>query len=156
MNSITNLSQLSKLVKSIRSRGKTIVLVGGCFDILHLGHVVFLEKAKTLGEVLIVLLESDERIKKIKGQGRPFYTQKERAKVLSAVKYVDFIVLLPTLKADEEYDGLVTRIKPDFIAATRGDQEIGHKQRVAKLVRAKIKFVTGKIGNYSTSRILQK
>ena len=63
-----------------------IVLVGGCFDILHLGHVVFLEKAKKEGDVLVVLLESDEKVRFLKGKGRPVHTQSERAEILSALK----------------------------------------------------------------------
>lgn len=133
---------------------KYLVLVGGCFDVLHPGHIVFLQKAKKAGSHLLVLLESDQKIRQLKGAGRPVHTQKERAKNLSAIKAVDFIVCLPWLKSDSEYDELISKIKPDIIAATKGDTGIEHKKRIAKKVGAKLVYVTKKIGQYSTSKIL--
>lgn len=134
------------------SVSKKVVLVGGCFDVLHLGHIVFLQKAKNEGDVLVVLLESDEKVKQLKGKGRPVHTQKERASVLSALDAVDFVILLPFME-NSDYDTLISQIKPDVIAVTAGYESKYHKQ-AAKLVGAKLKFVTKKVGNYSTSRIL--
>ncbi len=134
-------------------KGKKIVLVGGCFDILHPGHVIFLEKAKQAGDILIVLLESDEKVRKLKGINRPVHIQKERAKILSALRSVDYVVMLPFMKKSLDYDQLIAQIKPDVIAATFGDINIHHK-RIAKKVGAKLKFVTKIIGNHSSSRIL--
>lgn len=137
-------------------RMKKVVLVGGCFDVLHPGHVVFLEKAKKAGDKLVVLLESDEKIKKLKGINRPVHNQKERAAVLRSIKYVDSVVMLPYLKTDEDYDRIIKEINPDIIAATIGDGANDHKIRVAKLVGAKLKYVTKIVGNHSTSKILGK
>lgn len=134
---------------------KSLVLVGGCFDVLHPGHVVFLKKAKKAGDYLLVLLESDQKIRQLKGEGRPVHTQKERAKNLSALGFVDFIICLPWLKTDLEYDELILKIKPDIIAATYGDGNIEHKKRVALKIGAKLVFVTKIIGEYSTSKILK-
>ncbi len=133
---------------------RKIVLAGGCFDVLHPGHIVFLQKAKKLGDVLVVLLESDEKIKQLKGQNRPFFTQKERAEVLRSVKFVDQVVLLPYLKDDAGYEKVIQKIKPDVIAATHGALDNYHKVKVAKIVGAKLKYVTKIIGNYSTTNIL--
>lgn len=130
-----------------------VVLTGGCFDVLHPGHVIFLQKAKEAGDILVVLLESDEKIKKLKGVNRPVHTQKERAKILSALKVVDYIVLLPSLETAEEYDELIVKLKPDIIAVTKGIDDHHHK-RASKLVGARLKYVTGIIGDYSTSKIL--
>lgn len=130
------------------------MLVGGCFDVLHPGHVVFLKEAKKAGNRLIVMLESDEKIKKIKGVNRPVHNQKERALVLKALKFVDTVILLPYMQTEEEYDALIQKINPDIIAATLGDPENYHKVRSAKLTGARLKFVTKLIGNHSTSRIL--
>lgn len=135
---------------------KSLVLVGGCFDVLHPGHVIFLEKARKAGDCLLVLLESDQKIRQLKGEGRPVHTQKERAKNLSALESVDFIISLPFLKTDLEYDKLVQKIKPDIIAATYGDTGIEHKKRVAKKVGAKLVYVTKIVGQHSTSKILGK
>ncbi|MBI4039104.1 adenylyltransferase/cytidyltransferase family protein [Candidatus Daviesbacteria bacterium] len=133
---------------------KKIVLVGGCFDILHPGHIIFLEKAKKVGDYLVVLLESDEKIRRLKGDRRPVFKQSQRAKILQALKAVDLVVNLPKMDSDQDYDRLITKLKPDIIAVTKDYTNIDNHQRIAKLVGAKLKFVTKKIGNYSTSQIL--
>lgn len=133
---------------------KAIVLAGGCFDVLHPGHVIFLEKAKRAGDRLIVLLESDEKIKKIKGVNRPVHNQQERALVLKALKFVDEVILLPYMATKKEYDDLIQKIKPDIIAVTFEDPQIHHKIRSAKLVGAKLKYVTRLTGNHSTTKVL--
>ena len=138
----------------MRSAGKSIVLVGGCFDVLHPGHIIFLQKAKAAGNILVVLLESDRKVKKIKGVGRPVHSQKERALMLKALKFVDKVILLPFMESEREYDGWVKKIKPDIIAATFGYDENHHKKRTAKLIGAKLKYVTKMISSHSTSRIL--
>lgn len=139
---------------SIKKKGKVVVLAGGCFDILHPGHVIFLEKAKKVGNILVVLLESDQKVKELKGVNRPVHTQQERAQVLSALRAVDRVVMLPYMKFEAEYDELIAKIKPDVIAATSKDTNNPYYQRSAKLVGAKIKVVTKIIGNYSTTRLL--
>lgn len=153
MGTIISVNSVAKLAHHLHSEGKTIVLVGGCFDILHLGHIIFLEKAKRVGDILVVLLESDQKVRELKGNSRPIYVQKDRAKILSALKVVDYVVKLPFLKTDQEYERLVAKIKPDIIAVTAGSVSY-HHLRVAKLVGAKLKPVTKMIDNYSTSRIL--
>lgn len=136
------------------NKKRKIVLVGGCFDVLHPGHVIFLEKAKKAGDRLVVMLESDKKVKILKGANRPVHTQKSRAKVLSALKSVDQVVRLPFMENEAQYDRLIAKIKPDIIATTKGHASVSHHQRSAKLVGAKLKFVTNIIGGYSTSRIL--
>ena len=133
---------------------KKIVLVGGCFDVLHPGHIRFLEKAKKAGEYLIVLLESDKKIKELKGQDRPIHTQNERKLILKGLKSVDRVILLPYLKNDADYEVVIQQIKPDIIAATLGASDNYHKKRIAKATGAKLKYVTKMIGSYSTSNIL--
>lgn len=133
---------------------KKIVLAGGCFDVLHPGHVVFLKKAKAAGDFLIVLLESDEKIRQLKGKNRPFFNQKERAVVLKGLKFVDQIIMLPFLKSDRDYEKFIKKLKPDIIAATAGVSDNHYKEKMAKLIGAKLKYVTKIIGDYSTSRIL--
>ena len=147
----------------LKNQGKKIVLVGGCFDVLHPGHVIFLEKAKKCGDKLIVLLESDEKVKKLKGlpagrQGvkRPVHNQDERAQVLLALKSVDEVIKLPFIEAEEDYDEIIRKIKPDIIAAAKGYKNSHHHKRSAKKIGAKIKYVTKIIGNHSTSRILDE
>jgi len=120
---------------------KSIVLVGGCFDILHIGHVKFLKKSKSVGDSLIVLLESDANIKKLKGNSRPFHNQKERKEVLESLKFVDKVILLPDIVTHETYDRIIKRLKPNIIAITEGDPIRDKKLVQAKSVGAKLKIV---------------
>lgn len=155
MGKIILLKHLPKVIANLKQLGKKIVLAGGCFDVLHPGHVIFLDKAKQAGDYLVVCLESDEKIKELKGINRPVHTQMERAQVLSALQSVDYVVLLPFMKTDADYDVLVGQIKPDIIAVTYGEEH-EHQKRAAALTGAKLKFVTKLIGNHSTSRILDR
>ena len=141
-------------LKKGRSR-KSVVLVGGCFDVLHLGHITFLEKAKKLGDKLIILLESDENIKKNKGINRPINNQENRAKILMSLKIVDKVIKLPEMKTDEEYLAVIKKIKPKVIAITSGDKRILQKKDQAKMVGARLVKVTRQIPYQSTSRIIE-
>lgn len=132
-----------------------IVLVGGCFDILHLGHIVFLNKARNLGDKLVVLLESDENIKKNKGNNRPINNQKNRAKILESLRMVDQVIKLPEMKTDEDYLKIVERISPTVIAVSENDTNLVNKKYQAKLVGAKLIKVTSLIPHQSTSRIIE-
>ncbi|OGM78807.1 hypothetical protein A2366_04055, partial [Candidatus Woesebacteria bacterium RIFOXYB1_FULL_33_9] len=97
-----------------------IVLVGGCFDMLHVGHVEFLRKSRSFGDYLIVLLESDENIKKLKGKNKPIFNLKERITVLKAIKYVDKVIVVPENPTHETYLKLIKKIKPNVVAITEG------------------------------------
>lgn len=150
---LTAVSKAGVLSKTLKKENKHIVLVGGCFDLLHPGHLAFLKKAKRVGDILIVLLESDEKIRKLKGSKRPIQNQKQRAETLSKLKEVDYVVALPFMKEEWEYDDLIGKIKPDIIAISAKDKDIHHHKRAAKLIGAKLKCVTKIIGNYSTTNI---
>ena len=100
---------LDNLIKTLRTQGKTIVTTNGCFDILHVGHVRYLEKTKSFADVLIVALNSDKSVRSIKGEGRPINNENDRAEVLSALRSVDYVVLFDE---DSPLD-LLLQIKPD-------------------------------------------
>lgn len=131
-----------------------IVLVGGCFDILHYGHIQFLKKAKALGNYLIVLLESDENIKRLKGENRPIFGQNERREMLLSLKFVDEVIILSESMKDEDYRKLVKDIKPNFIAITEGDPIIEKKRKQAESVGAKLVEIP-RLAAPSTSQILK-
>ncbi len=155
MNKILNINQGIKTAKKLRKEGKRIVLAGGIFDILHVGHIKFLEKAKKKGDVLFVLLESDETARKLKGEKRPINNQRTRALVLSALEAVNYTILLPRMKNDKDYDRLITLIKPMVIAISENDANIKHKKRQAKIIGAKVVSVTAQISNQSTTRLIK-
>jgi rfaE bifunctional protein nucleotidyltransferase chain/domain len=94
---------LHELRKSLPTESKRrIVLTGGCFDILHIGHVRFLSEAKRMGDYLVVLLESDKKVKDLKGKKRPVFIQEERAEMLSALGSVDLVVLLLAMEKETD------------------------------------------------------
>lgn len=131
------ISDLDKQLSSIRAQNKPVVLVGGCFDILHFGHVKFLENAKKHGTV-IVMLESDENVIRRKGINRPIHKQTQRAHVLAALESVDHVLLLPEITDHETYRRLVEQIRPDIVAVTEGDAYIERKREQLKPFGGKI------------------
>ena len=138
---------------STKLKNKKIVLVGGCFDILHVGHIKFLENAKKSGEILFVLLESDKTVSKIKGKNRPINNQMDRALILASLNFTDYIVLLDELKNNNEYDNLVKKINPNIIAVTKNDKQIVHNMRQAKLINAKVQVVTNRLKDKSSTKL---
>lgn len=120
------------------------VLVGGCFDILHYGHTSFLSNARQEGDCLIIMLESDEFIKKYKKRD-PVHSQDQRALILANLIVVDFIIKLPFLKSDEEYSQLVKKIRPSLIAVTAGDPRIEEKKVQAEEMGAEVKVVVDQL-----------
>lgn len=154
MNKILTIEQAKTQAELIRNEGKRIVVAGGCFDILHVGHLVFLEHAKQAGDVLFVLLESDETVHRSKGHGRPVNSQDNRAQLLAGFSAVDFVVLLPPLMTNSGYDSVLLALQPAIIATTKGDPFRNHKERQAQAVQATVIDVVLPISNQSTTRIL--
>ena len=139
MARIVDLQELEAILQR-KDRGRT-VLAGGCFDILHIGHVRFLSEAKKMGDYLAVLLENDQRVNKLKGKNRPIFTQNERAEMLSALICVDLVVVLPMMENDSDYMNLVMKIKPDVIAVTENDPRIEKKRRQAEIVGGELRVI---------------
>ena len=109
MGQILNRKNISEFVDKLHKAGKTVVTTNGCFDILHVGHVRYLQKSKSFADYLIVLLNSDKSVKSIKGDDRPINNEMDRAEILVALNCVDFVVLF-----DEDNPAkLLDEIKPD-------------------------------------------
>jgi len=153
MNRIITTEKAIKISKKLRQEGKKIVLAGGVFDILHVGHAKFLEAAKKRGDVLFILLESDENVKSYKGENRPINSQENRALLLSLLKPIDYVVHLKEMKANSDYDSLVINLKPDIIATTKKSPQEVHNKRQAKLINAKLASVISRISDKSTTKI---
>ncbi|OIP58042.1 MAG: glycerol-3-phosphate cytidylyltransferase [Candidatus Levybacteria bacterium CG_4_10_14_0_2_um_filter_36_16] len=156
MNKTLDFNDFQKEIKKIKKKEAIIVLAGGCFDILHTGHIEFLKKAKSEGDILIILLEGDSAVRKLKGKDRPVNSQENRAKILSTVSFVDFIIPIPLLKTDEEYRLLVKKIEPDIIAVTKNDMLFSKKKDHAKAVGGKIIEVIKRQKKYSTSSLVKQ
>ncbi len=154
METIININNIKEISKKLHAQGKKIVVAGGCFDLLHIGHIMLLENAKAQGDILIVLLENDESIKRKKGINRPIHNQKERAHLLTALKAVDSVVLLKQGMSDKDYDDLLQKIKPSIIATTENDPYISHKKRQAEKIGAQVVMVNKYIPEVSTTKLL--
>ena len=103
--------EITNIIKELKSQNKKIVFTNGCFDILHSGHVQYLAEAKELGDILILGLNSDSSVKRLKGNDRPINNEIERATVLSALCTISHIVIF---KEDTPYK-LINHIKPDIL-----------------------------------------
>ena len=111
MNSSTSLSEIKAIRLKLKASNKKVVFTNGVFDLIHSGHVDYLSKAKELGDVLIVGLNSDDSVKRIKGDKRPILKQQERAFILSNLKPVDYVILFN----DDTPEKLISEIIPDIL-----------------------------------------
>ena len=132
---------------------KKIVLAGGCFDILHYGHVTFIQKAREAGDALVLLLESDDFIRE-KKKKNPVHTQRQRAEIVAALEYVDYVVSLPLLKdPDNDYAKIVKDIHPSIIAFTAGDSKESQKKKLAQAVHATTLSIPN-LKSFSSSQLI--
>ena len=115
VNAIARILEPNRLIARVaiaRKHGARIVLANGCFDLLHVGHIRYLEGAKGLGDVLVVGVNSDEQVRLQKGAGRPFMPERERAEVIAAIRAVDFV----TIFYEPTVEQLLLSVRPDIHA----------------------------------------
>jgi D-beta-D-heptose 7-phosphate kinase/D-beta-D-heptose 1-phosphate adenosyltransferase len=103
--------ELLGIIKDLKAKGKRIVFTNGCFDLLHIGHVRYLEEAKAMGDVLVVGVNSDTSVRKLKGPKRPILPEEERAEILASLACVDYVTLFHEIDPLE----LITSIRPDVL-----------------------------------------
>jgi len=149
---IINFSDLAK--NSFKFKNKKVVLVGGCFDLFHYGHLQFLKDSSKLGDYLIIALESDDFIKNNKKR-EPVHNQNQRAEILANIKLVNLIIKLPLFKNNLQYTQLVNKIKPNIIAVTTKDPKYKIKEKQANMVGAKIEEVTILLNKFSSKKIYE-
>ena len=111
MNKILERNALKDKLEELRKKGKKIAFTNGCFDILHVGHVRYLREAKKTADVLVLALNSDSSVRSIKGEKRPLMTEKERAEILAALEFIDFVTIFQELTPLE----LINYLKPDIL-----------------------------------------
>ena len=152
VSKVIKVSKLAYLVKTLKKKKKKIVFTNGCFDLIHPGHIKLLSSAKKQGEVLILGLNSDSSIRKIKGEKRPILKEKERVEILSAITYIDYIVVFK----EETPFKLIKIIKPDVLVKGGDWKEkdiVGAdfvKKQGGKVIRIKLKK------GYSTTTLIEK
>ena len=152
MGQLINRENIRSFVEKLQAGGKTVVVTNGCFDILHVGHVRYLQKTKTFADYSIVLLNSDKSVKAIKGESRPINPELNRAEILCALSCVDFVVLF-----DENSPAdLIDEIKPDVY--TKGADYTMETLPEADIMRKnniRVEFISFVEGQ-STTNIINK
>ncbi len=103
--------ELKKIVEREKAAGKKIVFTNGCFDLIHVGYVRYLQEAREKGDLLIVAVNSDRSVRKLKGEGRPIVPEEERAEIISAFASVDYVVIFP----EETSAEIIGVLKPDIL-----------------------------------------
>ena len=152
MGHLVRREEVVELISNLHNQGKTVVATNGCFDILHVGHVRYLQKTKAFADVLVVLLNSDKSVRNIKGEGRPINNESDRAEILCALSCVDYVVLFD----EDSPRNLLDEIKPDVY--TKGADYTMETLPEADIMRKNntrdefISFVEGK----STTNIINK
>ena len=111
-NKIVPRGQLAELAKRWRAQGEKIILTNGCFDLLHVGHIRYLHGAKELGGKVVVALNSDSSARTLKGEGRPYTSERERAEMLAALHDVDAVVIFP----EKDVSSIIRELRPDIHA----------------------------------------
>ena len=149
---ISEIKDLKATIANWKAQGQKVVFTNGCFDILHLGHIDYLEKARNLGDRLVVGLNTDQSVKRIKGKGRPVVDEMARARVIAALAFVDAVVYFGE---DTPYQ-LIDQLKPDILV--KGNDYLAENIVGADIVMANggevltIDLVEG----YSTTTIIHK
>jgi len=149
---VKDLSALKKEIEEIKAKGKRIVFTNGCFDLLHPGHMRYLDAARQLGDFLVVAVNTDRSVKTVKGANRPIQSQDERTELLAALSFVDAVVLF-----DEDNPlKVIQHLVPDVLVKGGDwaeDKIIGANvvKKAGGVVKS-LPFVTG----YSTTALIEK
>src|SRR6266700_2523841 len=151
---ILDMEELAARAKELRAAGKKLVATNGCFDLLHVGHVRYLQAARALGDVLAVGLNGDRSVLELKGGGRPINNERDRAEVLAALECVDLVTIFPEMRATQFISASMPAVYVkggDYSSETLNAEE----RAVLKKIGAEIRIITFEKG-YSTSLLLEK
>lgn len=151
---IVELEELSNRCEKLRSAGKKIVATNGCFDLLHVGHVRYLQAARALGDLLVVGLNGDRSVRELKGAGRPITTQSDRAEILAALACVDLVTIFPEIRAAKFLAAVhpAVYVKGGDYTPRTLDEEEG---AILKEIEAAIRLIPLETG-YSTSGLIER
>ena len=151
---IIGLDELSERSKQLRAAGKKLVATNGCFDLLHVGHVRYLQTARALGDLLAVGLNGDRSVRELKGKERPIVAEHDRAEILAALQCVDLVTIFPEMRATQ----FIAASQPaiyvkggDYSSETLDEEE----RMLLRKMGTEICFVPFEAG-YSTSRLLEQ
>ena len=151
---IVGLEELSERSEQLRAAGKKLVATNGCFDLLHVGHVRYLQAARALGDLLAIGLNGDRSVRELKGKGRPVTGERDRAEVLAALQCVDLVTIFPEMRATQFIGASHPAIYVkggDYSPETLNEEE----HALLNEIGAEIRFIPFEAG-YSTSRLLEQ
>ena len=145
---VKSLVQLKEITDRLKKHGKKIVFTNGCFDILHSGHIKLLKKAKSLGDFLILAINSDKSVKRIKGKKRPIIDEKNRAIIVDSIKFVDFVYIF----SEDTPERTIKTIRPDILVKGSDwePNKIVGREFVKKVVRVPL------LKGFSTTDLIKK
>lgn len=145
---------LAVVAKSLRAQDRKLVLTNGCFDLLHPGHVRYLQAARALGDALVVALNGDDSVRALKGEGRPLNTERDRAEVVAALECVSYVVIFQEVRVTS----LLEKVRPaiyvkggDYTPATLHPEERAALEKIGSAIRI-LPFEPG----YSTSSLIER
>jgi D-glycero-beta-D-manno-heptose 1-phosphate adenylyltransferase len=151
---IIGLEELSERSKHLRGTGKKLVATNGCFDLLHVGHVRYLQAARALGDLLAVGLNGDRSVRELKGMGRPVTAERDRAEILAALQCVDLVTIFPEMRATQfiaaSYPAIYVK-GGDYTSETLNEEE----RAILNEIGTEIRIIPFEVG-YSTSRLLEQ
>lgn len=152
VNKVYNLEDLCKIRSRLRKEGKKVVFTNGCFDLLHSGHILLFKKAKELGDILVVGVNDDNSVQKIKGENRPVFPLKERLEILNAIQDVDYLISF----SETTPQNIISTLLPDVLVKGgdwKPEQVIGKKE--VEKVGGEVKIIPFHPG-HSTTQIIYK
>ncbi len=149
---IRSLASLQKIILQEKKKGRKIALANGLFDILHVGHIRYLQAAKKLADILIVGINSDASSLRIKGEGRPIMNEAERAEIIAALSCVDFV----TLFQEDDATAIITALKPHYhCKGTDYTEETVPEREAVKSYGGQVR-ITGDPKSHSTSDLISR
>ena len=151
---IVNPDRLAAIAESLRAQGRKLVLTNGCFDLLHAGHVRYLQAARALGDALAVAINGDDSVRALKGEGRPLNTESDRAEIVAALACVDYVVIFPEVRVTR----LIEKVRPaiyvkggDYTPASLDPEERAALEKAGAEIRI-LPFEPG----HSTSGLIER
>lgn len=143
---------MAEIIHGLKSKGKTIVLANGCFDLIHIGHIRYLKEAKQKGDILVLALNSDKSVRRLKGEGRPILEEKERIEIMSALSYVDYV----TAFDEDNVESILMALKPDIhVKGTDYTEETVPEKDTVRSYGGRVAIVGGPKVK-STSELIQE
>jgi rfaE bifunctional protein nucleotidyltransferase chain/domain len=150
MAPLVGIEEAARQAAEWRSRGRRVVLANGCFDLLHVGHVRYLKAARGLGDALVVALNSDASVRRLKGPGRPVIPADERAELIGALASVDLVVVFD----DDSAEALIARLRPDVHAKGTDYTEESVPERAAVLAAGGRVVIAGDPKSHATRDLI--